>query len=125
MESFKYYTLFGVSIKKNKNLTTSLERDFILRWSSNERESAELAVQMMNNKIFKTSEREALDSVGLNFEALNINGIRSRMRFCPEISAHLFETDFVMTNKDVDIMIKAANVCDSSRELLVSAKVNL
>ncbi len=48
-----------------------------------------------------------------------------RLRYCPDISAHLFITDFVMRDEDVDIMIQAANVCDSSRELLASSKIRL
>lgn len=125
MDVFKYYTLFGVSIKKNRDLTTTLERDFIFRWTTNERESANLALEMSNNKLFKTSKEEAMKSVGMINEAVNISGIISRLKFCPDISAHLFETDFVMTNEYVDIMIQAANVCDSSRELLVAATIRM
>jgi len=125
MDDFKYYTLFGVNIKKHKNLTTTLERDFIFRWSTNERKAANLALAMTNNQLFKTTRKEAMIAVGLTPEAVNIAGIISRIHFCENISAHLFETDFVMSNKDVDIMIEAANICESSRELLVASTIKL
>jgi len=125
MEDFKYYTLFGVELTQGKDMKPNLSRDFIHRWSTNERKSAELAMHMVNNKIFKTTKKEAVYAVGLGIDAAMISGIKSRMMHCPQITAHLFETDFVLDNDSIEILIDAANVSDYGKEQLAAAQIRI
>ena len=125
MEDFKYYTLFGVELSQDKNMKPIYKKDFTYRWSTNEREMADLAMHMVDNKLFKTSKKEAVEAVGLFMDATNISGIKSRMMFCPQITAHLFETDFVLDNDSIQILIDAANVSDSGKRQLVEAQIRI
>jgi len=125
MDEFKYYTLFGVELSQGKDMKPILKKDFTYRWSTNERKSAELAMHMINNKIFKTTKKEAVDAVGLGVDAAMISGIKSRMMFCPQITAHLFETDFVLDNDYIEILIDAANVSDYGKEQLAASQIRL
>ncbi len=125
MEDFKYYTLFGVELTQSKDMKPNLARDFIYRWTTNERESAGLAMHMVNNKIFKTTKKEAVEAVGLGVDAACISGIKSRLMFCPQLTAHLFETDFVLDNNSIQILIDAANVSDYGKEQLAASRIRL
>jgi hypothetical protein len=125
MEEFKYYTLFGVELTQGKDMKPNLARDFIHRWTTNERESAKLAMCMVDNKMYKTSKKEAVEAVGLGIDAACISGIKSRMMFCPQITAHLFETDFVLEDDYIEILIDAANVSDFGKEQLAASQIRL
>ena len=125
MEEFKYYTLFGVELTQGKDMIPVLKKDFTHRWSTNERKNAELAMCMVDNKMYKTSKKEAVEAVGLGIDAACISGIKSRIMFCPQITAHLFETDFVLDDDDIETLIYAANVSDSSKKLLANAQIRL
>jgi hypothetical protein len=125
MDGFKYYTLFGVNLTRGENMNPKYSKDFILRWTSNEIESAKLAEQMRDNLLFKTTEKEAIQSVGLGPEAASLTGIKARMSFCSEISAHLVHTDFPMNDEDIEMLIDTANYCESSRKTLAEAQIKL
>jgi len=125
MDKFKYYTLFGVELSQGKDMKPVLKKDFTYRWTTNERESADLAMNMVDNKLFKTSKKEAIEAVGLNVDAAMISGIKSRMMFCPQITAHLFETDFVLENDCIEILIDAANVSDYGKKQLAESQIRL
>jgi len=125
MEDFKYYTLFGVELTQGKDMRPALQKDFTYRWTTNERKSADLAMNMVDNKLFKTSKKEAVKAVGLNVDAAMISGIKSRMMFCPQITAHLFETDFVLDDDSIEILIDAANVSDYGKEQLAASRIRL
>ena len=125
MGEFKYYTLFGVELTQGRDMKPNLSRDFIHRWSTNEKDSAELAMHMVNNKIFKTTKKEAVEAVGLGVDAACISGIKSRMMFCPQITAHLFETDFVLDNDSIEILIDAANVSEYGKRQLAASQIRL
>ena len=125
MGDFKYYTLFGVELTQGKDMRPVLKKDFTHRWTTNEREAATLAMNMVDNKIFKTDKKEAVQAVGLEVDSACISGIKSRMMFCPQISAHLFETDFVLDDDSIEILIDAANVSDFGKEQLAAAQIKL
>lgn len=125
MDVFRYYTLFGVNLTRGEDMNPSYSRDFIFRWTSNERESAKLAEQMKDNLLFKTTGAEAVESVGLGPELTNLTGIKIRMLHCPEISAHLVSTDFPMRDEDIDILVDTANYSDSSIKTLVDSRIKL
>ncbi len=125
MDEFKYYTLFGVELSQGEDMKPVLKKDFTYRWTTNERESADLAMNMVNNKLFKTSKKEAVKAVGLSVDAAMISGIKSRMIFCPQITAHLFETDFVLDNDYIEILIDSANVSDYGKKQLAESKIRL
>jgi len=125
MEDFKYYTLFGVALTQDKDMNPVFKKDFTYRWTTNEKDSADLAMNMVNNKIFKTTKKEAVQAVGLGVDAANISGIKCRLMFCPEITAHLFETNFVLDNEYIQILIDAANVSKFGKEQLVASQIKL
>lgn len=125
MDGFRYYTLFGVNLTRGEDMNPIYSRDFIFRWTSNERENAELAEQMKNNLLFKTTGKEAIEAVGLGPELTNLTGIKTRMMHCPEISAHLVSTDFPMCDEDIDILVDTANYSKSSIKTLVDSRIKL
>ena len=125
MGEFKYYTLFGVELTQGKDMKPNLARDFIHRWTSNERESIKLAMCMVNNKMYKTSNKEAIEAVGMDMDAACISGIKSRLMFCPQITAHLFETDFVLDDDSIEILIDAANISDYGKRQLASSRIRI
>ncbi len=125
MEDFKYYTLFGVNLKHDKDMIPYFERDFLLRWTSNEKKGAELASAISKDEIFKTSENEAILLAGIGNEAYSLKGIKMRMMFCPEISAHLFRTEFPLEDEWINILLESANVSDCGKKQLADSKVNL
>lgn len=125
MDDFKYYTLFGVRLSNGPDMKPKFSRDFIIRWTSNERQACKLAQAMIENKMLPTTKIEAIKAVGLDQEAAGITGIKLRMQFNPDISAHLFETDFVLEDEWVQIMIEAANVGDYGKEKLAEARIRL
>jgi len=125
MEDFKYYTLFGVNLSHDNDMIPKFSRDFIMRWTSNERENSKFAKSLSDDQLFKMDQMEAMNVAGIGQEGCDIIGIKTRLMFCPEISAHLFETNFVMTDEYVDIMIELANIDKSGRELLAKAKIKI
>ena len=125
MEKFKYYTLFGVEVSVGKNMEPVFKPDFLYRWTSNERKSVNIANSMVDNQLFKTTKKEAIDALNLNEECTSISGIKSRLMFCPQISAHLFETDFVLTHEDINVIIESANSSEHGRKLLSDSKVRI
>jgi hypothetical protein len=125
MEDFKYYTLFGVRLSHGPDMKPKFSRDFLLRWTTNERQACNLAQAMIDNKMFPTTKIEAIKAAGLDQEAAGISGIILRMQFNPDISAHLFETEFPLEDQWVQILIDAANVGDFGREKLAEARVRL
>jgi hypothetical protein len=125
IERFKYYTLFGVRISTDKNMKPTFSRDFVLRWTSNERKSCDLAKEMLKNELFKTTPKEAIEAVGLESESAQITGISARLRANQDITAHLFETDDVLTNNWLDILIEAANTSDYGKNQLAKAKIRM
>ena len=124
MGEFKYYTLFGVNLSRGKDMIPKFSRDFLLRWTTNERETANLAQEMVKNELFKTTEKEAIEACGFS-EAFDLTGIRIRMRYCPEITAHLFETDFVLTDEWLNILIDSANYSDHGKKQLADSRINI
>lgn len=124
MGEFKYYTLVGVNLSRGKDMIPKFSRDFLMRWTTNEKESASLAQEMIKNKLFETTEKEAVNAVGLS-EAYDIQGIKMRLRFCPEITAHLYETDFVLTDDWLDILIDSANYCDYGKKQLAESQIKI
>jgi len=125
MEDFKYYTLFGVELTQTKDMKSILKRDFIYRWTTHEKEKAELAMCMVDNQMFKTTKKEAIQAVDLGIDATNISGIKSRMMFCPQITSHLFETDFILDDDSIQILIDSANVSEYGKKQLADAIVKL
>ncbi len=125
MENFKYYTLFGVRMDRGNNMDSILSRDFIMRWSTNEINAALFGIEMFNNEMFKTSKEEALHAVGLTQEGVSLAGIKIRMMHCSEITAHLFETDFVLEDDWIDILIGAANVSEDGKKQLIEAQIKI
>jgi len=125
MEDFSYYTLFGVNLGMDKDMKPKFSRDFILRWTTNEKEGAKLASLVYKDKIFKTTEKEAILLAGIGDEAYSLKVIKIRMRFCPEISAHLFKTEFPLEDDWIDILLEAANVSDYGKKQLADTKINL
>lgn len=126
MEDFKYYTMFGVRADTDtKTMTPKFARDFVLRWTTNEREACKLAQAMVDNEMCPTTSMEACDAVGITHEASAIEAVAMRVRFNPSITVHLFETDWLCENEFIDIMINAANVSDFGKEKLVESRINL
>jgi hypothetical protein len=124
MEDFKYYTLVGINLSRGKDMIPKFSRDFIMRWTTNEKDKANLANEMVKNKLYETSEKEAIEAVRLS-EAYDLTGIRMRMRFCPEITAHLYETEFVLTDEWLDILIESANVSDYGKKQLAESQIRI
>ncbi len=125
MKDFKYYTLFGVRLSCDADMKPKYSRDFILRWTTNEREACDLAKMMIENELAPTPQNEALEAVGITEEGASIFAIQTRLRFNPEITTHLFETDFVLMDDWVQIMIDAANVSDYGKEKLAEARIKM
>jgi len=125
MKDFKYYTLFGVRLRRGDNMIPKYDRDFLLRWTSHERTNADRAKAMVDNKMFKTTDGQAIAAVGIGNEAHSIHGIKLRVIYNPEISSHLYETDFVLTDEWLDLLIDSANYSDHGKKMLAESKIRL
>jgi len=122
---FKYYTFFGVRLSHGDDMVPKYSRDFILRWTTHERDLCNLAQAMIDNKMFPTTSAEAVAAVGMSNEAYSISAIKMRMTFNPDVTAHLFETDWVLEDEWLQIMIDAANVSDFGKQKLAEARIKI
>ena len=97
----------------------------MFQWSSAEFQNAQLAQAMTENELFPTTKEEAIAAVGLGRETASLAGIQMRMRFNPDLTAHLVTTEFMICAEDIDIIIHSANVSDHGRQLLAQSKIRL
>ena len=125
MENFKYYTLFGVGISTNSDMMPTFERDFLYRWTSHEKEKAELAQEMINNEMFKTNRKEAVKAVGLEIDAAILGAIKIRMVHQGGLTAHLFVTDEMLDDEWIKTIIDSANSSGYGKKVLAESKIKL
>lgn len=125
MEVFEYCTFFGVRLGRDKDMIPKFSIDFIMRWTTNDKENSKLAEEMIKNELFKTTSAEAVEAVGLGEIASNLSSVSLRMRFNPDITAHMFVTKFPMTDEWLQTMIDYANICDDGKKKLSEALIRI
>jgi len=114
--------IFGVRhVQNNQTMETRLESDFLLEIPNTKerKKDAELMIEMANNEIFKTSQKEAIKAY--NFEELShsLAAIPFIIK-ANNLTAHMIETDFKFDREDLDIWIRSINVTNDKTKLIES-----
>jgi len=83
-------------------------------------ENMQHAAMLSIDKLFKTTNQEAIRSVGCeqlssSLAALKLGAIAN------QCTLHHFSAEFEITEEDFEVLIKAANVSESSKELLLKS----
>jgi len=122
--SYNYYYIFGVRQISTKELKLKLIVDFIIDYTPKDIENAEMAKNMVENKIFSTTESEAIDSNNLNELSHNLTAMRLRCRM-NNISVHKIKTEYPMEPEDIEMFVAAAEYSEDTRKKLNEARINL
>jgi hypothetical protein len=118
----KYYYLCAVRSKVKENMTSELYLDSVLSYTTADIKQAALARGMVENELIITTVREAVEAVGLKSMSEKIYGFDMRVKV-NMLTVHKFVCDSPMDEDDLDIYIRSANFCESSRKKLQEARV--
>lgn len=117
-----YYYILGVRAVTKPDMTLSLQRDFIIKYSDDDLKDRNLAEAMVQNEMVKTTAEEAVEAMGLSRLGAEIHGAKLRIRFNP-ITVHQFKTEEPWDNEFFDIFLKGCEYCEESRKKLAGARL--
>jgi len=83
-------------------------------------ESMQHAAMLTQDKLFKTSSHEAVKTVGCEQLSSSLAAIKLSAA-ANQCTLHHFSSEFKMKEEDFEVLIKAANISDSSKALLLNS----
>jgi len=91
-----------------------------LHFTNDDVESMQHAAMLSTDKLFKTTNQEAIKAVGCeqlcsSLAAMKLSAVAN------QCTLHHFSAEFEMSSDDFEVLIKAANISESSKELLLKS----
>ena len=118
----KYYYLCAVRLRAKENMTSELYLDSVISYTTEDIMKANLARGMVENELIITTMKEALEAVGLTRMNGELFGFDLRVK-ANMLTVHKFICDSSMDEEYIDMYIRSANFCESSRKKLQEARV--
>ena len=91
-----------------------------IHFTNDDVENMQHAAMLSQDKLFKTSSSEAVESVGCTDLASSLSALKlgASVNQC---TLHHFSSEFEMSEEDFEVLIKAANISESSKQLLLNS----
>jgi len=116
---FKYY--FGVRISPYLETAGHLELDFVIEINEEDQKNLELAVAMVQNAMWKTTNKEALESC--NVSHLTAIPAMQHRAFANNLSLHLVTSECKLEKEDLRVWVDSCNYDKFSKQKLIESKV--
>ena len=91
-----------------------------LHFTNDDVESMQHAFMLSKDKLFKTSSSEAIEAVGCTNLASSLSALKLGAS-ANQCTLHHFSSEFEMSEEDFETLIKAANISESSKALLLNS----
>ena len=120
-----YYYIFGVRAEPaTSDIPGNLSLDFLIDYTDDDIEKVELAKLMIDNKILKTSQSEAVEACGLSRFRQELFGASMRAQV-NMLSVHKIKSDFKMDFEILSIWVDSCNYDEIARQKLKAAKIRI
>jgi len=91
-----------------------------VHFTNDDVESMQHAAMLSIDKLFKTTNQEAIRSVGCEQLSYSLAAMKMSA-IVNQCTLHHFSAKFEMSEEDFEVLIKAANISESSKELLLKS----
>jgi len=91
-----------------------------IHFTNNDVEGMQHAAMLSKDKLFKTSSLEAVKTVGLEELSASLSALKLGAS-ANQCTLHHFSSEFEMSEEDFEVLIKAANISESSKSLLLNS----
>ena len=120
--------IIGVRHTLDKEFKTKFHMDSIIKYEDLDMSKMDFVKSMLENKLVKTKLEEAYSTADFTMPlrvSAEIHSLTLRVRANNNITVHKFHTEDEMDEDDLAGYVSTANVVDSTRDMLMKAKIHL